>query len=132
VDILITLGVAITTYFCLRLLASIIIIYGKRRTAFAILFGYVIGTIVRSGLDIPSIGSAEIDVIGYIIPGLIALWMDRQGIAETITSLATVAAVVRLLLILLVPAQLQEFEHGLAPEPAEVQEFNDLEQYRED
>jgi UDP-N-acetylglucosamine enolpyruvyl transferase len=82
--------------------------------------------------DIPTVGGTEIEVIGYIIPGLIALWMDRQGIAETVTSLATVSAVVRLMLILLVPVQLQEFEHRLAPEPAEVQELKELEEYRED
>lgn len=133
-NILITLAVAVATFWCLRLLASIVIIYGKRRTAFAILFGYVIGALARTGLDLPAVGGAgpEAQVIGYIIPGLIALWMDRQGIVETITSLATVSAVVRLMLIILVPVQLQEFEHRLAPDPVEVQEITAFEQARED
>jgi hypothetical protein len=28
-------------------------------------------------------------VIGYVIPGLLAIWMDRQGVAVTTTSAIT-------------------------------------------
>jgi hypothetical protein len=40
-------------------------------------------------------------VIGYIIPGLVAIWMDRQGPIETLSALTTAAVVVRLILILI-------------------------------
>ena len=40
-------------------------------------------------------------VIGFIIPGLIALWIDRQGLVETLAPLMTSAVVVRLALVLL-------------------------------
>ena len=40
-------------------------------------------------------------VVGYIIPGLIALWMDRQGWVETWAPLLTSSVVVRLVLILI-------------------------------
>jgi hypothetical protein len=39
-------------------------------------------------------------VIGFIIPGLIAIWMERQGIWQTLASLLTVSVIVRLILIL--------------------------------
>ncbi len=42
------------------------------------------------------------DVVGYIIPGLIALSMDRQGLVETIATLITVSVAVRLVLIILI------------------------------
>ena len=45
-------------------------------------------------------------IIGYIIPGLIVLSMDRQGIIETFSSLLISATIVRLLLIILVGDQL--------------------------
>ncbi|MEZ5302915.1 MAG: poly-gamma-glutamate biosynthesis protein PgsC/CapC [Verrucomicrobiales bacterium] len=39
---------------------------------------------------------AAMVVIGYIIPGLIALWLDRQGIVETLSTLAAASVVVRI------------------------------------
>ena len=42
------------------------------------------------------------DVIGYIIPGLIALSMDRQGLIETVATLITVSVAIRLVLIVLI------------------------------
>jgi hypothetical protein len=45
--------------------------------------------------------AVELSIVGYIIPGLIAIWMDRQGILETITALVTSSAIVRLILIIL-------------------------------
>lgn len=111
VSILLTLGISILTYLVMRLVASIVIIYGKRRTALAILTGYVLGVAFRqlTGDQLAGL-SGDYQVIGFIIPGLIALWMDRQGVAETITSLATVSMVTRLILILLIPAEIERFE----------------------
>jgi hypothetical protein len=40
-------------------------------------------------------------VVGYIIPGLVAIWLDRQGVVETLSAATTAAIVVRLLLILI-------------------------------
>lgn len=50
-----------------------------------------------SGL--PQLEDMETTVIGYIIPGLIAIWFDRQGIAPTAASLAIATCVVRLSLL---------------------------------
>jgi hypothetical protein len=41
------------------------------------------------------------DVVGFIIPGLIAIWFDKQGVVETVSALLTASVVVRLLLILI-------------------------------
>ena len=43
-----------------------------------------------------------VQVIGYIIPGLIAIWLDRQGVIETLAAMITASVVVRLILILVV------------------------------
>jgi hypothetical protein len=44
----------------------------------------------------------ELQVIGFIIPGLIAIWLDRQGVVETLSALITASIVVRLILIIVV------------------------------
>ena len=112
VDVLLTLAVAFGTFLTIRLLASIIIIYGKRRTVLCVLIGFVLGAIVRIGIGSPMeiIPIAEYSVIGYIIPGLIAIWIDRQGTIETLSPLLTVAVLIRLILILTVPNELQTLE----------------------
>ena len=101
VVILCTISVGLVTYFIVNSLGSFVIIYGKRRTVLMILIGFLLGWLVRSLVFIP-IGPEVIDltVVGYIIPGLIAIWMDRQGILETVTALVTSSAIVRLVLIL--------------------------------
>ena len=43
----------------------------------------------------------ELEYIGYIIPGLIASWMDRQGILRTTSVILIVASMVHLFLILI-------------------------------
>ena len=73
-----------------------------------ILVGFLIGSAIR-GLPLLVVGSLCDQgwindcfcVIGFIIPGLIALWMDRQGWVETLSPLLTSSVVVRLVLILM-------------------------------
>lgn len=103
-----TAAAALITFALVRLISKYAIVYGRRRIVLMILTGFLVGTAVRVlplafGSD-TSWGSAALGqfaVIGFIIPGLIALWMDRQGIVETLGTLTTSSVVVRLVLILL-------------------------------
>ena len=52
----------------------------------------------------------ELGVIGYIIPGLIALWFNRQGILPTLSALLITSVLVRLVLIALVPDAMMAYE----------------------
>lgn len=99
---------ALLTYGALRLSSRFVILFGKRRTALAILLGYLSGAagqalIVHFGA---AAGLGEARIVGYIIPGLVAIWMDRQGVWETLFSLTVCSAVARLLLLVLVGAEL--------------------------
>ncbi|HBY99863.1 MAG TPA: poly-gamma-glutamate biosynthesis protein PgsC, partial [candidate division Zixibacteria bacterium] len=38
--------------------------------------------------------------VGFIIPGLIANWMERQGVIQTLSTMVVAAVVVRLLLMI--------------------------------
>ncbi len=102
-DIACTLLVAMITFGAVKLLSQVVIIYGRRRVVAALLFGFLIGAAART-----LIGSSEmaaetscVCVIGFLIPGLIALWFDRQGVPGTVGSMATATVLVRLVLIVL-------------------------------
>lgn len=92
-----TLAISLLTFFVVRVLSTVMIIYGRRRTVLMILIGFLLGSLVRAGLGAGTpVGPFEIDVIGYIIPGLIAIWIDRQGIAVTVSSAITATILTRL------------------------------------
>ena len=95
-SVVLTLAVALVTVGLMHGLTHFMILYGRRRTALTILVGYALAMISRS---IPGADTGD-TVIGFIIPGLIALWMMRQGIVQTVTSIITVSVMVRLVLII--------------------------------
>ncbi len=90
VKIALTFLVSYLTFFIVSVLATVTIVYGRRRTVLMILVAFFLGTLVRSGFEKgPVIAPLEIDVIGYIVPGRIAIWSDRQGSVGAFTSAAT-------------------------------------------
>ncbi|HNU68155.1 MAG TPA: poly-gamma-glutamate biosynthesis protein PgsC [Myxococcota bacterium] len=94
--IALTVAAGFLTYVVVKALSMYLIIFGRRRTAVMILFGYVVGVLLNRFIG-NQVG--EFAVIGYIIPGLIALWMDRQGTVQTLASLTIVTVIVRMVLI---------------------------------
>ncbi|MBM4372682.1 MAG: poly-gamma-glutamate biosynthesis protein PgsC [Deltaproteobacteria bacterium] len=104
----VTLGVGFLTYAVVQTLSSVVIIYGRRRTVLMIILGYIfvmaLAMVTRSVTDLAHF---EVLTIGYIIPGLLAIWMDRQGVVVTVCSLLIAAVVVRLLLILTLGTELE-------------------------
>ena len=107
--VLATLAAAFATYAIVQLLSTVMIVYGRRRTVLMILIGYLVAALGRHFLGGPAehLGGLDLKMIGYVIPGLIAIWMDRQGIVETVGSLLTASVVVRLVLILFVGQELR-------------------------
>ncbi|HYO24872.1 MAG TPA: poly-gamma-glutamate biosynthesis protein PgsC [Lacipirellulaceae bacterium] len=119
VDVALTLAASAVTYMVVHSLSTFIIVYGKRRTVLMIVIGYLVRGLFA---QIPfytsdplymlseqlSNAPAEFSVIGYVIPGLIAIWMDRQGVWETLAALVTSAVVVRLTLMLVFGLELQK------------------------
>ena len=103
--VLLSVTAALLTYFLVYLTAQFVIIYGRRRTVMMILVGYLMQALLESALagQVYRLESwlGEISVIGYIIPGLVAIWMDRQGILETLSTLVTAAVAVRLIMMLI-------------------------------
>ena len=99
IDVGLTLLAALMTFGILKGLSQIAIVYGRRRTALTILIGYLIGLAFRMWLDSQVTPFTEGAIIGFIIPGLIAIWYQRQGVLETTLSLLTAAIIVRMVLV---------------------------------
>jgi len=100
IRILVTLLAALLTSFIVRKLSNYIILYGRRRFLAMILIGFLLKWLIEEIIITIPISGIELRSIGYIIPGLIANEMRRQGIMPTIYSLVTVSIIVRLILLL--------------------------------
>tara|TARA_Y100001968_G_scaffold315142_1_gene341413 strand:- start:1594 stop:2034 length:441 start_codon:yes stop_codon:yes gene_type:complete len=87
-----------------QFLSQFIFIYGKRRLVLSLLLGFLLGYL--SKMYFIGQEDANLAVIGNIIPGLIASWMDRQGVVRTISVILMTAGTVQLLLILISGGQI--------------------------
>lgn len=97
-----TIVAALLTFGTLKLMSRYMLIYGRRRIVVSVLVGFVFGAASRD-LLVLKLHDAPLDLstIGYVIPGLIANWMERQGVVQTLCVMTTTAVLVRLLLMLL-------------------------------
>ena len=100
VQVVSTFLVAILVWLIIKGLSRVMFLYGKRRIVLALILGFFFGYLSRTiYVDTESIKSVA--VIGNIIPGLIANWMDRQGLVRTVSVVLLTAVIVKLLVIIL-------------------------------
>lgn len=99
-----TFAVALATWALVRFgLSRLVVLYGRRRLAVAVLAGFLLNVLAeRLLLALPS-QPVDARVIGYIVPGLIASEAASQGVVPTFAMTLLVAVVVRLLLVVLLP-----------------------------
>ena len=103
--VVLTILTAMLINLMIRVLSKYLVIYGRRRVSLTVLIAFLMGAFVRylfGELYMTQTLGSLYTVIGYIIPGLIALSIDRQGLVETVTTLLIVSVSVRLVLILLI------------------------------
>ena len=137
--VLLTFLISLFTLLILNFLSKFIIIYGKRRLVFCLLFSFILGSIIREvpmylmentfgeamtvyGLDdllergdlnfiqyyivllsfwLTEFTSTNIIYIGYLIPGLMASWMDKQGVVTTSSIILIISSFINLILMVL-------------------------------
>ncbi len=99
--IAVTLALSLITFAFVRLIARVTILYGRRRFILMVIAGFFFRWLFQLFVMRTGLIGAEIDTIGYIIPGLIANEMERQRALPTIFSLVLVSVLVRLILIAL-------------------------------
>lgn len=92
-----TLGLAAAVYGGLLLAERGFVLYGRRRLAFAILLSAVLkGLLVAVAPGLAPVALGAAGLLGAIVPGIMADWSLRQGVAPTAASLAFAVAVVAL------------------------------------
>ena len=96
----VTIAVAVATFLIVRLVSRCMLLYGRRHLVMALLIGSLCVHLARVVLGRPEAPEfLSVEAIGYVVPGMIAYWMERQGALATLTSMLMAAALVRLVLI---------------------------------
>ena len=92
-----TMVVVFITLGIYKLLSRFTILYGKRRFAVMVVVSLAVGWLLTA-LPVPA---ANISVVGYLIPAIIARECDRQGIWKTLISMCIVTALTAAVCLLL-------------------------------
>jgi poly-gamma-glutamate biosynthesis protein PgsC/CapC len=88
-----TLAVGLIAWGIYRLISSYLILYGKRRFVILILLGACLAFTLSFIVPRFFPQTAELKVIGWVIPGLLANQVERQGPAITLSALAIVMVI---------------------------------------
>jgi gamma-polyglutamate biosynthesis protein CapC len=98
-QILGTLIVSTITWGIIRGIGMFTLLFGKRRMVLSILIGFILGWLSRNLVfHNVTIYDLQMQSIGYIVPGLIANWFERQGFMKTLSTMMIAAVLVRLIL----------------------------------
>jgi len=112
-----TIIAALITYGSVKIMGRFILLYGRRTMVFCVLAGFLFGYLTRylmvfnAAVDL-GVDAALLQSVGYIIPGLIAYWMMRQGVVETLCTMFMAAFLVRLALVVAHGGRLIELAIG--------------------
>jgi gamma-polyglutamate biosynthesis protein CapC len=98
-QILGTLLVSLVTWGIIRGIGMFTLLFGKRRMVLSILVGFILGWLSRNLIfHNVTVYDLQMQSIGYIVPGLIANWFERQGFLKTLSTMMIAAVLVRLIL----------------------------------
>lgn len=96
--ILSTLLLSLVVYGLTRLIGRVVILYGRRRFMLTVILGILLGWLYESQSYYISGISQDLRIIGYIIPGLVANDMCKQGIWRTVLMILICTLLIRLIL----------------------------------
>ena len=96
VSVFMTFFIAYVAYLIIHYLSKYILIYGRRRVILSLLIAFLLGLIVRTNANMPG----SLDYIGFIIPGLVASWYDKQGVVRTTSVVLIQSSLVHFILML--------------------------------
>ena len=92
-SVFITFFISILTYGFISFLSKYLLVYGRRRVILSLLVAFLIGLYFREFI--------YLEYIGFIIPGLVASWMDKQGVVRTISVIIIESSMVHFILMLI-------------------------------
>lgn len=91
-------ALALATMSLTRLAAMFLVLYGRRRFIVTVIIGFALQWTAAALFWGPGLAKTRIDALGYIIPGILANEMDRQGAGRTLAALLMISCLVRVLL----------------------------------
>lgn len=116
-----TIAAALLTAWLVHEIDRYAILFGRRRVVLTMVFGFAVAATLRAILEIawPGISTAfasgtatelasgetslawfqSMTVIGFVIPGLVALWISRSGVVQTLSPLIIASTLVHLVLV---------------------------------
>ena len=89
-----TLLLAIMVFVFVKLLSKCLILFGRRRFMLTVLLGIFLSVIVEKSFIFMTDINQDMRIIGYIIPGLIANDMIKQGVFKTLIMVILVSALI--------------------------------------
>jgi poly-gamma-glutamate biosynthesis protein PgsC/CapC len=99
--ILMTYMVALLAFFLIKLLAKITILFGRRRFMAFILAGICMGALLDAVVRLIPPSGTDLRAIGYVVPGLIANDIWKQGLWRTLLGSLVITLATRVVLLLI-------------------------------
>lgn len=96
-------GTILTALICLtiyKILRKHFFLYGRRRFVIMILMSAVLTYFLKRFLPATDLQIVELETVGWIIPGLIANTMERQGVIVTILAAFAVSITIKLVAVM--------------------------------
>lgn len=101
--IIMTIFLSLATLLVVNILSNYTILYGRRKFGIMIIISFIIRLIMQMSINyLPLPNILATSSIGYIIPGIIAQDIGRQGIVKTVSSMILVASLIKLIDIIIV------------------------------
>ncbi len=101
-SIVATFVIAIATSLIVKLIGNYSFLYGRRQMVLSLLIGLILALISHNFLSFNVTDNTfQLEALGWVIPGLIAHWMSKQGIVKTISMLIITSVIVRFSVILM-------------------------------
>lgn len=92
-----TLVLAIIVFLAVKGLEQVLFIYGRRRFACCVLLGIIFAWILNEVIVSMNFVYQDLRIVGYVVPGLIANDMLKQGILKTLAVLLIIGISIVLL-----------------------------------
>ncbi|HNT60316.1 MAG TPA: poly-gamma-glutamate biosynthesis protein PgsC, partial [Rectinema sp.] len=99
--ILMTYMAALLAFFLIKLLAKITILFGRRRFMAFILAGICMGALLDAVVRLIPPSGTDLRAIGYVVPGLIANDIWKQGLWRTLLGSLVITLATRVVLLLI-------------------------------
>jgi gamma-polyglutamate biosynthesis protein CapC len=97
-----TFVIAILTSLIIKFIGRYTFLYGRRQMVLCLLVGCILALLSHNFLvfDV-SENTFRLEALGWVVPGLIAHWIDKQGIIKTVSMLIITSVIVRFSVIIL-------------------------------